>query len=211
MIEPILDICAARKSYGDIAALDDTTISAGPGDLLALHGPSGSGKSTLLLIAGALLRPDAGEIRIDGQNPYALTPNRRSQFRLHHVGFVFQDSNLLPYLTLAENVLAPTISGVRPDAERAGQLLEHFGLGHRESHRPSELSVGERQRAALARALLLKPKLLLADEPTGNLDPENTDLVLGYLEEYASAGNAVILATHEDRAIARANRSYKLK
>ena len=164
----------------------------------------------MLQIAGALLRPDAGAVEIDGQDPYRLSPNRRSQFRLQHIGFVFQDSNLLPYLSLVENILAPTLAGVKREPQRAEELLEHFGLAHRKTHRPGELSAGERQRVALARALLLKPKLLLADEPTGNLDPENTDIVLGYLEEYAAAGNAVLIATHEDAAISRANQTHQL-
>ncbi|MGI9242886.1 MAG: ABC transporter ATP-binding protein [Verrucomicrobiales bacterium] len=213
MIEeaPILQIEAACKRYGDITALGQTDLSAAPGDLIAVHGPSGSGKSTLLQIAGALLKPDGGKVQIGGQEPYLLSPNRRSRFRLEHIGFVFQDSNLLPYLSLAENIRTPTLSGASPDPERAESLLEHFGLSHRRRHRPAKLSAGERQRVALARALLLRPKLLLADEPTGNLDPDNTELVLGYLEEYAAAGNAVIIATHEQQAIDRSNRCHPLK
>lgn len=207
---PILRVDAAGKRYGEVTALEQTSLSAGPGDFIALHGPSGSGKSTLLQIAGALLRPDRGEVLIEGQDPYTLSPNHRSQFRLEHLGFVFQDSNLLPYLSLVENICAPALSSASADPDRAESLLEHFGLTHRRRHRPSELSVGERQRVALARALLLQPKLLLADEPTGNLDPDNTDLVLGYLEEYAAAGNAVIIATHEQLAIARSNRRHPL-
>ncbi len=210
MTEPILSITGVTKSYGSVVALSDATLTGSPGDLIALHGPSGSGKSTLLQIAGALLKPDAGEILIDQQAPYKQSPNRRSHFRLDHIGFVFQDSNLLPYLTLVDNILSPTLGGARPEPGRAQQLLEHFGLSHRATHTPSELSAGERQRAALARALLLKPKLLLADEPTGNLDPQNTDIVLGYLEEYAAAGNAVLIATHEKEAISRSNKSIRL-
>ncbi len=210
MTEPILTITGAGKTYGQVTALKNASLVADPGDLIAIHGASGSGKSTLLQIAGALLKPDEGEIQINAENPYFLSPNRRSQFRLKHLGFVFQDSNLLPYLTLTENILTPTLSGARPEKDRAEELLEHFGLSHRRDHKPSELSAGECQRVALARALLLKPKLLLADEPTGNLDPENTETVLGYLEEYANSGNAVLIATHEKEAIARSNKPIKL-
>jgi len=210
MTNPILRISGATKTYGQVTALSDADLTANPGDLLTLHGPSGSGKSTLLQIAGALLKPDSGNVEVGGENPYSLSPNRRSRFRLQNLGFVFQDSNLLPYLTLTENILAPTLTGTQPETGRADKLLEQFGLGHRKSHRPSELSAGEKQRVALARALLLKPKLLLADEPTGNLDPENTDIVLGYLEEYAAAGNAVVIATHEAQAIERANQHLQL-
>ena len=207
---PTLTLRGITKTYGDVAALRPTALELDPGEFLVLHGPSGSGKSTLLQIAGALLTPDAGDVLIAGQDPYSLPPDRRSHFRLTHVGFVFQDSNLLPYLTLTENIQTPSLGGGIADPERAGDLLEHFGLSHRSGHLPSELSAGERQRVALARALLLRPRLLLADEPTGNLDPENTEMVLGYLEEYAAAGNAVIIATHEERAIARASRQYSL-
>ena len=211
MTEPILSIRGVTKTYGAVTALADASLDARAGELTAIHGPSGSGKSTLLQISGALLKPDAGEILICGSSPYALGANRRSRFRLGQIGFVFQDSNLLPYLSLVDNILAPTLDGVRPAPDRALQLLEHFGLSHRKGHTPSELSAGERQRVALARALLLEPKLLLADEPTGNLDPENTQLVLGYLEEYASSGNAVLIATHEDEAISRAGKAIRLE
>jgi len=207
---PILEIDRAGKCYGEVTALEQTSLRVGPGDLLALHGPSGSGKSTLLQIAGALLKPDRGKVLIGGTDPYLLSPNLRSQFRLEHLGFVFQDSNLLPYLTLTENICTPMLACPATDADRADALLDHFGLAHRRQHRPSELSAGECQRVALARALVLQPRLLLADEPTGNLDPENTELVLGYLEEYAAAGNAVIIATHEELAIARSNRRHPL-
>jgi ABC-type lipoprotein export system ATPase subunit len=207
---PILRLSGIAKSYGEVTALRPTDLALFPGELLALHGPSGSGKSTLLQIAGALLAPDSGEVVLASQTPYSLTPDQRSQFRLAELGFVFQEGNLLPFLTLVENIQVPYLGGGIVEPGRAEDLLAHFGLGHRSGHRPSELSAGERQRAALARALLMKPKLLLADEPTGNLDPENTERVLGYLEEYAAAGNAVIIATHEERAIARANRRHPL-
>ena len=169
------------------------------GIFAAVRGASGCGKSTLLLIAGGLMHPDTGRVEMVGSDLTAMRPDERARFRAAHIGYVFQRFHLLPFLSVLENVLAATI-GLPGDPgiseERANELLEQFGLSHRVAHLPGELSVGEMQRTALARALLNKPKVILADEPTGNLDPENADRVLRAFSEFAEAGGAVLMATH---------------
>jgi ABC-type lipoprotein export system ATPase subunit len=158
------------------------------------------------------LRPDGGNVRIAGQDPYALSAEERARFRATHVGFVFQQFHLVPYLTVHENVLAAAIARPSADARgRAGALLERFGLADRAAHVPAELSTGERQRAALARALLNQPKVILADEPTGNLDPASAKVVLEHLRDFASRGGAVLLVTHDPLAAEYAGRSVGMK
>ena len=201
----LLDIQQASKTYRggeqDVRALDDVSLSLNVGQFLAVQGPSGCGKTTLLLLAGGLLAPTSGTVAIDGQNPYELDPDARAQFRAAHVGFVFQQFHLVPYLTVLENVLAAGVATGLEDARpRARELVSHFGLDHRLHHVPGRLSTGERQRAAMARALLNRPRLLLADEPTGNLDRENAEAMLSYLKEFTREG-AVLLVTHDDRAV----------
>ena len=183
---------------GEVTALDGVTFDVNPGEVVAVRGPSGCGKSTLLLAAGTLLRPTAGAIAIGGANPYALTPNGRSALRAETIGFVFQQFYLVPYLSVLDNVLLPSMVQKTDAAEvRAQELLARFGLEHRAHHVPAQLSIGERQRTALARALFNQPKLLLADEPTGNLDPENGKIVLHTLKTFAEEGGAVLLVTHD--------------
>lgn len=191
---------------GEVLALDSISLSVDAGRFLAVVGPSGCGKSTLLLIAGGLLAPDAGHVEVAGTNPYDLSAEQRARFRAANIGFVFQQFHLVPYLTVLENVLAPTLA-IASDgsAARAEELLARFGLLERRAHLPGELSSGERQRTALARALLNRPKLILADEPTGNLDRENASLVLKYLSEYAREGGAVLLVTHDPEAVRHAD------
>ena len=184
-----------------VQALEVVSLSVGTGELVVVEGPSGCGKSTLLLAAGGLLVPDEGQVLVDGQNLYELSPDGRARFRAAKIGFVFQQFHLIPYLSVLDNVRAPCLAMPQPDAmDRAEELIAHFGLMDRRHHVPAELSTGERQRTALARALLNRPKLLLADEPTGNLDPENAEVVLGYLAEFARSGGAVLLVTHEAQA-----------
>jgi len=191
---------------GEVLALDNVSLSVEAGRFLAVVGPSGCGKSTLLLIAGGLLAPDAGTVEIAGTNPYKMSADERAHFRAANIGFVFQQFHLVPYLTVLENVLAPTFAMASADAPaRAEELLDRFGLGDRRGHLPSELSSGERQRTALARALLNRPKLILADEPTGNLDRENAAAVLKYLSEFAHDGGAVLLVTHDLEAVRHAD------
>jgi len=191
-----------RSSKGDVLAVDDISLNVEAGQFAAVRGPSGCGKSTLLLVTGGLMAPDSGTIKIEEQNPYDLNANARARFRAENIGFVFQQFHLVPYLNVLDNVSAPAIAVDRQDVrDRAHELIAKFGLEHRIHHVPAELSSGERQRAALARALLNEPKLLLADEPTGNLDRENAEAVLEYLREFAQAGGAVLLVTHDQHAV----------
>tara|TARA_R110002096_G_scaffold67365_1_gene163473 strand:- start:500 stop:1171 length:672 start_codon:yes stop_codon:yes gene_type:complete len=199
-------------SEGDVRAVDDISLSLSAGDFVAVHGPSGCGKSTLLLMAGGLLSPSSGSLAIDGAAPYEMAQAERAAFRGAHIGFVFQQFHLIPYLDVIDNILVNELaSESREDlAGRAEELLEKFQLSHRRHHTPSRLSVGEQQRVALARALIRTPKLLLADEPTGNLDSENSEIILKHFEEFAGAGGAVMMVTHDDRAKAAASRSLEL-
>ncbi len=186
-----------------ITALAPLDLAVRAGEFVAVQGASGSGKTTCLLIAGGLLRPDSGRVLVDGHELYAMTRDRLAAFRSRNIGIVFQQYHLIPYLTVLENILAPEAARGRADGiARGRELAAQFGLGHRLDHTPAELSSGEKQRAALARALLFRPKLLLADEITGNLDHANAQVVLGYLREYVKTGGAVLLVTH-DRESAR--------
>lgn len=211
----LVEIQDAEKSYhkagGSVRAVDGLSLSMDSGDFLAVQGPSGCGKSTLLLLAGGLLAPDSGVVRVGGEEPYAMTADARSKFRAENIGFVFQQFHLVPYLTVLENVLAPAIAtGAAGTEPRARELIGQLGLSHRLDHTPGELSSGERQRTALARALLNGPKVLLADEPTGNLDAGNADEVLRHLREFASSGGAVLLVTHDAQAAAAADKVIHL-
>ena len=163
-----------------LSVLTDVCLNLEGGDSLAIVGPSGSGKSTLLQILGTLDEPTSGEVTIDGTNPFTLGESELAKFRNEKIGFVFQDHHLLPQLTVAENVLVPTLATGKPTSEqfgRAAELLQDVGLSDRVGHLPGELSGGERERVAIARALLMNPSLILADEPTGNLDRRTADAV----------------------------------
>ncbi len=225
MTDRILKIKDLRKcfptAHGDVQAVDGVSFELAQKEFVALHGPSGCGKSTLLLIAGGLLSPDEGLVTIASQNPYTLDANGRAAFRAGHVGFVFQQFHLIPFLNVLDNVLVGELARpsngdsngktAAPDfRERALELLESFGLTARLHHVPSTLSVGEQQRVALARALVRRPALILADEPTGNLDPANAATILEHLSDFASQGGAVLMVTHEEAARAAANRSLEL-
>ncbi|MGD9856883.1 MAG: ABC transporter ATP-binding protein [Planctomycetaceae bacterium] len=208
----MLSLANVSKTYagasGPVRALDGVSLELGPGQFVGVQGPSGCGKSTLLLIAGGLMRPDAGNVRIAGADVYALPPDRRATFRGKTIGFVFQQFHLVPYLSVLDNVLAAALATGSASSEqvreRAQQLIDRFGLSHRAHHVPGALSTGERQRTALARALLNEPRCLLADEPTGNLDRENAVIVLDALAEFAEGGGAVLLVTHDELAARRA-------
>ncbi|HIE51381.1 MAG TPA: ABC transporter ATP-binding protein [Armatimonadetes bacterium] len=201
-----------RTPRGGVRALDGVSLSVREGEFLAIKGPSGSGKSTLLLTVGGMIRPTQGRVVVDGTDIYALSAQERAKFRAENVGFVFQMFYLVPYLSVIENVLLPTASGTtRAGRKEALELLEHLGLSERVYHRPSELSVGERQRVAMARALLNKPRLLLADEPTGNLDPETASEVMGYLAEFHRGGGTIVLVTHEQVAEQHAERTLLIR
>jgi len=199
------------KGNGRVTALAPIDLAVRAGEFVAVAGPSGSGKTTCLLIGGGLLRPDSGRVRVDGQDLYAMTRNQLAVFRSQTIGFVFQQYHLIPYLTVLENILAPEAAHGRADnRERGRALAEHFGLDHRLEHTPGELSAGEKQRTALARALLFKPKVVLADEITGNLDHENAQIVLHYLKEYAKTGGSVLLVTHDGDIASQADRVQHL-
>ena len=196
----------------EVRAADGLSLALNAGDFIAVQGPSGGGKTTLMLIAGGLLAPDAGKAIVNGQDPYALSGDERARFRAANIGFVFQQFHLVPYLSVFDNVLAPSLANGKSGArQRAEQLIAHFGLQDRSDHVPGKLSTGERQRTALARALLNQPKLLLADEPTGNLDRDNAQAVLGYLREFAQKGGAVLLVTHDDQAAKCAQRIVRIR
>ena len=201
-----------RRPEGKICALEGVSFGVAPGEFIVVQGPSGSGKTTLLFIAGGLLAPSDGHVVVDGQNLYALPQERRARFRADIVGFVFQEFHLIPYLNVLDNVLAPSMAVRRADArERARELIGRFNLTSRIRHFPAELSTGERQRTALARALLNRPKLLLADEPTGNLDEENGKIIISYLAEFAEAGGTVLMVTHNIHIVKYAKRTLSLK
>jgi putative ABC transport system ATP-binding protein len=196
------------RPAGDLCVLDGTTLEVRQGEFVAVVGSSGSGKTTLLLTAGALLRPDRGTVTIYDADVYGLSPDARADLRTNSIGFVFQQFHLLPYLNVKDNILSPlAASGVSRDAD---ELIQRFGLADRARHFPAELSTGERQRTALARALINRPKLLLADEPTGNLDDENAKTVLDSLRGFANDGGAVVLVTHDRNAAENADRHYNL-
>ncbi len=199
---------------GNVPVLAGVSLSLAPGDSAAIVGPSGSGKSTLLYVLGALEPPTRGTVRLDGQDPFRLRGDALAHFRNSQVGFVFQDHYLLPQCSVLENVLIPTVVA-RPGGDfypRAVSLLEQVGLGARLRHRPAELSGGERQRVALARALILNPRLLLCDEPTGNLDHQSTDAVTSLLLElHRSLRNILVVVTHNPDVAASLLRTYTLR
>ncbi len=185
-----------------INILKNVSLRVSSGDALAIRGPSGCGKTTLLHIAGTLDKPTSGIVEILGENPWTLTSDRLASFRNQYIGFIFQEHQLLPQCSVLENVLLPTLAGFTTEEhprQRAMELLTRVGLQHRLSHRPSRLSGGERQRVAVCRALINRPSLLLADEPTGNLDP-TTAAAIGQLllEVAAEQQTALLCVTHSD-------------
>ena len=197
-----------------MVALREVTLRVDDGDSVAVTGPSGSGKSTLLSILGCLDRPTEGDYRLDGMPVASLDDVELSRVRNRSIGFVFQSFHLIPQLTVVENVETPLLYAGIPAAEwrpRARRGLERVGLAHRESHRPSELSGGEAQRAAIARALVLEPRLVLADEPTGNLDTRTGDDIAALLFELNREGRTLVLVTHNDALAARAARQVRLR
>src|SRR5262249_8067212 len=207
----LLEIRDLNKSFagpqGSVAAVPGVPRELNEGDFVAVRGPSGCGKTTLLLAAGGMLQPDRGQVVVDGQNLYVAAGAARAPLRAEKIGFVFQQFYLVPYLTVVENLeAAPLPRPSTGDRHRGGALLEKLGLAGRRDHVPAQLSTGERQRTALARALLNRPRLLLADEPTGNLDPDNGRIVLNHLADFAAGGGALLLVTHEAEAAGRANK-----
>ena len=214
----MIELQAVRRSYrtngAAVHALDGVDLSIGAGEFVAVTGPSGSGKSSLLNILGCLDRPDAGRYLIEGEDVAGFDDEATSDIRNRRIGFVFQSFHLLPRLTVLENVLLPLrFHREPPDWAQAHvrDLLERVGLSDRSHHRPNELSGGQVQRAAIARALLLKPALLLADEPTGNLDSKSAADVLGLIDQVHRGGQTVVLVTHDNDVAAHAPRGVRMR
>ena len=206
----MLDVSSVSKHYptprGPVTVLSNVSLSMAPGDAAAITGPSGSGKSTLLYVLGALEPPSEGTVTLGGRNPFALSAQDLADFRNAEIGFVFQDHCLLPQCSVLENVLIPTLvdktgsANGNDETARAQALIEQVGLGGRIDHRPGELSGGEKQRVAIARALIRQPRLLLCDEPTGNLDQASASIVAELLLSlHRRLNNILIVVTHSAR------------
>ena len=198
------------KRFGDLEVLHDVSLEVKEGEIVSIVGASGAGKSTLLQIIGTLLVPDEGSVEIAGKNPMRLSERAMAQFRNRHIGFVFQFHHLLPEFTALENVMLPALIGgvKRREAEaRAVELLGLMGLDARLSHKPNALSGGEQQRVSIARALMNRPSVLLADEPTGNLDTHNRDEVQQLLYKLRDElGQTIIMVTHDEQLASQADR-----
>ena len=196
-----------------VHALDRVSLVVKKGEYLSIMGPSGSGKSTLLNVLGLLDRPDQGSYRIDDQDTTSLTDDQQAAVRRHHIGFIFQFFHLVPRLTAAENVALPmVIAGVplRDRRHRVHDAMERFGLLNRAGHRPDQLSGGQRQRVAIARATIMKPTVILADEPTGNLDRNSGDEIIAAIESLRDEGMTVLIVTHDPHIGDRAARHIRM-
>ncbi len=198
-----------------LRVLDGVDLEMKGGENLSIVGPSGCGKSTLLYILGTLDNPTSGSVELDGVDPFTLPPKQLAEFRNQSIGFIFQDHHLLPQLTVTENVLLPALAGgaIAPAmVDRATQLIADVGLTSRETHLPGELSGGERQRVAVARAMLHRPKILLADEPTGNLDTENTKRIAELLFDLSKREDTMlVVVTHSEWLASQAAKQLQLK
>ena len=208
---------APKSNAATVEALRDVTLELRAGEFAAIRGKSGCGKSTLMLCLGGLQRPDSGSVQVAGQALYDLSADRRAAFRAAHIGYVFQQFHLVPYLNVLENVMAARLglhsasNGHRTNLPCAKDLIARIGLADRQDHRPAELSIGECQRVAIARALMNRPQLILADEPTGNLDEENTSIVLNSLRDIAANGTAVLLVTHDPQCEEFVDRVHRME
>jgi putative ABC transport system ATP-binding protein len=218
ILSDMIELRDIRKTYrqggSDIRALDGIDLHVANGEFIAVMGPSGSGKSTLLNVLGGLDRPDSGSYRLADEEIGALDDDAASDVRNRRIGFVFQSFHLLPRLTVLENVLLPQRYAREPDAAapaRARALLERIALGQRVEHLPGQLSGGQLQRAAIARALLNQPALLLADEPTGNLDSHSAADVMDLLRELHAGGQTLVMVTHDPAIAASAQRTIHLR
>ncbi len=201
------------STAGPVEILRDVTLSVGPGEKLAILGPSGSGKSSLISVAAGLERPTAGSVRLFGQDIGPMDEDGRARLRRGRAALVFQAFHLLPNMTAEENVAAPLeIAGLRGAAATARDWLDKVGLGHRPTHYPHQLSGGEQQRVALARALAVRPQLLFADEPTGNLDDATAAEVVALMFDLlADSGAALVMVTHDAQLAARADRRVQMQ
>lgn len=202
-----------RRRQNEVVAFATESLTIRRGEYVAVVGPSGSGKTTLLSILGGMLCPDTGTVVVDGKSLYELPVKKRTELRRNRIGFVFQTFNLIPYLTALENVQVPlALQGLSKSTQRgrAVELLEQVGLSDRLTHKPGELSTGQQQRVALARTLANNPALILADEPTGNLDPESRANVLSMFDRFVRDGRTIVMVTHDPDAAARAGRRLSL-
>lgn len=201
-----------RRSQ-EVVAFEATSFEIARGDYVAIVGPSGSGKTTLLSMLGGMLAPTMGQIWFDNTSLYELAVAERADLRRRRIGFVFQTFNLVPYLSAIENVQVPLFLAGRTSVEqrqRASALLNDMGLADRLDHKPCELSVGQQQRVALARTLANDPEVILADEPTGNLDPESRERVLGFFDQLHREGRTIVMVTHDMQAAQRSRRQVSL-
>jgi len=200
---------------GPLRIVSDVSLSLPPGSAVSIMGPSGSGKSTLLYMLGALEPPSSGTVTLSGQNPFLLSARDLAAFRNQQIGFMFQDHCLLPQCSVIENVLTPTMVSTTNNGEpssRANELLKQVGLAERLDHRPAQLSGGEKQRVALARALIMKPQLLLCDEPTGNLDQKSAEMVADLLlETHRDAETILMVVTHSKELATRFPQRFELR
>ena len=210
----VLAIKQLGKSFpsaaGEVHAVRDVSLEVADGELVTIRGPSGCGKSTLLMAAGGLLEPTSGSVEVNGTDLYSLGHDGRARFRAENIGFVFQQFHLIPYLDVRDNILAASLAIAKANGERIDELREVFGLEHRAPHVPAALSTGEKQRTAMARALLNNPKLILAAEPTGNLDQDNAEALLEQLSGFTDKGGAVLLVTHDARVDDHAGRTIEI-
>ena len=211
---PLIQLVGVTREYkarsGTVCALKDASFTIAQGEWVAITGPSGSGKSTLVNLIGCLDTPTAGELRIKGEDVHTLSGSALDRFRADTVGFVFQQFHLIPYLSALENVMLAQYFHSMTDAGSAKAALDKVGLGARAEHLPSELSGGEQQRVCIARALINDPPILLADEPTGNLDEANQRLVAGLLSDLHRNGHTVVMVTHDPEMAALAGRKIAL-
>ena len=199
-----------RKNQSPVQALNKIDLKAQSGDFIAVLGPSGCGKSTLMLSAGALLELDSGKIVVNGQDLSELSNSQKASFRANNIAYVYQEFHLIPYLSVIDNVRIADLALATGSETKAQEILQKFGLADRLHHLPSELSVGEQQRVALSRAIYSGAKIILADEPTGNLDAENAETVLKALKDFTDQGGIVLMVTHDDRAVAFAQKKLTM-
>ncbi|MBB4302082.1 putative ABC transport system ATP-binding protein [Rhodobium orientis] len=209
--KPVIETDGLTKQFGTVAALDDVDICIREGEFVAIMGPSGSGKTTLLNILSCLDTPSAGTYRLDGLDVSTLTEPERAVIRREKIGLVFQQFHLIPYLTALENVMLAQHYHSVADADEAMEILQSVGLSARASHLPSQLSGGEQQRVCIARALVNEPAIILADEPTGNLDEENEKLIIELLQRLHEDGRTIALVTHNPEMGALADRTIRLR
>ncbi|MBR2859547.1 MAG: ABC transporter ATP-binding protein [Alistipes sp.] len=206
----MIKVSNIHKRFGDLEVLRGVSLEVGKGEIVSIVGASGAGKTTLLQIIGTLLPADGGEVEIAGTKLFGLNEKRTAEFRNRHIGFVFQFHNLLPEFSALENVMMPALIGgaKRKEAkQRALELLEAVGLSKRAEHKPAQLSGGEQQRVAIARALINRPSVVLADEPTGNLDTHNRDEIQRLLFEVREKfGQTIVMVTHDERLAEMADR-----